>query len=240
MTVVKSITQLSRLQLHLQDIFLFYKKNVYFCHVSNKFFWADKCTHVTCKIQSCLKPNQRGLWSQGGLSRQVVLAQVSLYDVLLRVFEPTLRDHLSFKTAFTWQKGWSYNTGGLIRPLLSGRRVGLISQVLLYKWFMWLSECRPSLHSHSLYHIIYIYLPNIYKFIQWNLSIKATQGTRKVAVMNMWTFYTGSITHKMVVWDFDIVAFISRGLLYTGGHYSRFYFNKKLFSWLNDKAWLLV
>ena len=53
----------------------------------------------------------------------------------------------------------------------------------------------------------------------------------KVAVMSRWPFYTGSLTHNMVLWDFEIVAFISRGLLYTGGHYSRFY----CISWFTAK-----
>ena len=44
-----------------------------------------------------------------------------------------------------------------------------------------------------------------------------------VAVMSRWPFYTGSLTHKFVLWDLKTVAFISSGLLYTGGHYSRFY-----------------
>ena len=32
----------------------------------------------------------------------------------------------------------------------------------------------------------------------------------KVAVMSRWPFYTGSKTHKMILWDLEIVVFISR------------------------------
>ena len=42
----------------------------------------------------------------------------------------------------------------------------------------------------------------------------------KVAVMSRWPFYTGSFTHKMILWDLEIVAFIAGD---TGGYYSRFY-----------------
>ena len=45
----------------------------------------------------------------------------------------------------------------------------------------------------------------------------------KVAVMSRWPSHTGSLTHKMVLWDLEIVVFISSGLLYTDGHYNRFY-----------------